>query len=66
MLRTKGLSEKVIVLGLDGLDPRFSKAMVDAGKMPNLKKLIDMGATMIQTDRPEFMIEYLRSRGLHD
>ena len=44
MLRTKGLSEKVIVLGLDGLDPRFSKAMVDAGKMPNLKKLIDMGA----------------------
>lgn len=29
-------------------------------------KLIDMGATMIQTDRPEFMIEYLRSRGLHD
>ncbi|MBQ2837417.1 MAG: alkaline phosphatase family protein [Peptococcaceae bacterium] len=44
MLRSKGLSEKVIVLGLDGLDPRFSKAMVDAGKMPNLKKLIDMGA----------------------
>lgn len=29
-------------------------------------KLIDMGATMIQTDRPAFMIEYLRSRGLHD
>ena len=28
-------------------------------------KLIDMGATMIQTDRPEFMIEYLNSRGLH-
>ena len=44
MLRSKGLSEKVLVLGLDGLDPRFSKAMVDAGKMPNLKKLIDMGA----------------------
>lgn len=44
MLRTKGLTEKVIILGLDGLDPRFSKAMVDAGKMPNLKKLIDMGS----------------------
>lgn len=29
-------------------------------------KLIDMGATMIQTDRPELLIEYLRSRGLHD
>ena len=29
-------------------------------------KLVDMGATMIQTDRPELMISYLRSRGLHD
>lgn len=29
-------------------------------------KLVDMGATMIQTDRPEFLLEYLRERGLHD
>lgn len=29
-------------------------------------KIVDMGATMIQTDRPEFLIDYLRSRGLHD
>lgn len=29
-------------------------------------KLVDMGATMIQTDRPELLIDYLRSRGLHD
>ncbi|MBR4995683.1 MAG: glycerophosphodiester phosphodiesterase family protein [Alistipes sp.] len=29
-------------------------------------KLVDMGATMIQTDRPEYLLEYLRSRGLHD
>ena len=44
MLRSKGLTDKLIVLGIDGMDPRFSKAMVDEGKMPNLKKLIDMGA----------------------
>jgi len=44
MLRSKGLTDKVIVLGIDGMDPRFSKAMVDEGKMPNLKKLIEMGA----------------------
>ena len=44
MLRTKGLTDKLIVLGIDGMDPRFSKAMVDEGKMPNLKKLINMGA----------------------
>ena len=29
-------------------------------------KLVDMGATMIQTDRPELLISYLRSHGLHD
>ena len=29
-------------------------------------KVVDMGVTMIQTDRPEFLISYLRSRGLHD
>lgn len=29
-------------------------------------KLIGYGATMIQTDRPEFLINYLRSKGLHD
>ena len=44
MLRSKGLTEKLIVLGIDGMDPRFSKAMIDEGKMPNLKKLVDMGA----------------------
>ena len=44
MLRNKNLSEKVMVLGIDGLDPRYTKKMVDAGKMPNFKKLIEAGA----------------------
>ena len=29
-------------------------------------KLLDMGATLIQTDRPEFLISYLRSKKLHE
>lgn len=29
-------------------------------------KVVGLGATMIQTDRPEYLIDYLRSRGLHD
>ncbi len=29
-------------------------------------RLIDMGATLIQTDRPELLLNYLRSRRLHD
>ncbi len=28
-------------------------------------KLVDMGATIIQTDRPELLLDYLRSRDLH-
>jgi len=44
MLRSKGLSEKVLLLGIDGMDPRFTKRLVDEGKMPNVKKLMDMGS----------------------
>lgn len=29
-------------------------------------KVVDLGATMIQTDRVEFLVDYLRSRGLHE
>lgn len=29
-------------------------------------QVLDMGATMIQTDRPELLIDYLRSKGRHD
>lgn len=29
-------------------------------------QIIDMGVTMIQTDRPDFLINYLRKRKLHD
>lgn len=29
-------------------------------------KVVDMGVTMIQTDRPELLIDYLESRGLRD
>ena len=44
MLRSKGLTDKVLLLGIDGMDPRFSRKMVDEGKMPNLKKLIERGS----------------------
>ena len=43
-LRRKALSDKVMVLGVDGLDPRYSRKMIREGKMPNLKKYIEMGA----------------------
>ena len=44
MLRNRGLTEKLLLLGVDGMDPRFTKRLVDEGKMPNFKKLMDMGS----------------------
>ncbi len=35
---------KVLVLGLDGMDPDVTRRMVDAGKMPNVQKLLEVGA----------------------
>jgi predicted AlkP superfamily phosphohydrolase/phosphomutase len=37
-------NRKVLVLGLDGMDPYTAKRLVDAGKMPNVKKLTEIGA----------------------
>ena len=39
-----GKSEKVLVLGIDGMDPRLSKYHMEQGHMPNLKKLLEVGA----------------------
>lgn len=31
------ISEKILVLGVDGMDPRLTRKYVDEGKMPNVK-----------------------------
>lgn len=36
-------SKKVIIIGLDGMDPRFSERLMDAGQMPNLAELRRQG-----------------------
>jgi predicted AlkP superfamily phosphohydrolase/phosphomutase len=37
---------KVIVLGLDGLDPHLVQVMIDSGRAPNFKKLAELGSFM--------------------
>ena len=37
-------TEKLIVLGIDGMDPMFTKYLVDKGEMPATKELIERGA----------------------
>ena len=44
MLREKGLTDKLLLLGVDGMDPRFTRRLVNEGKMPNFKKLMDIGS----------------------
>ncbi len=38
------LTEKVFVMGIDGMDPRYTKKMLAQGRMPNLQKFLDQGA----------------------
>ena len=44
MLRSKGLTDKLLLLGVDGMDPRFTKRLLAEGKMPNVEKLMNAGA----------------------
>ena len=43
------LTDKVLMLGVDGLDPSLTRKFVDQGKLPNIKKFIERGA---QKKRP--------------
>ena len=36
-------TEKLIVLGIDGMDPRFTKYMLDKGEMPALQEFVARG-----------------------
>jgi predicted AlkP superfamily phosphohydrolase/phosphomutase len=36
---TRGLGKKVIVIGVDGMDPKLAETMMKAGMLPNLQKL---------------------------
>lgn len=40
----KALANKVLVLGIDGMDPKLTQKFIDEGYMPNTKKFIEMGS----------------------
>lgn len=44
MTERKARADKILVLGIDGMDPRLTKKYVAEGKMPNVKKFIERGA----------------------
>ncbi len=44
MLERKAAADKILLLGVDGLDPRLTRKFVDMGIMPNVKQYIERGA----------------------
>ena len=44
MMQREALSDKVIVVGIDGMDPRLTRKYVDEGLMPNTRELLRRGA----------------------
>ena len=43
-LRSKALSSKILVLGVDGMDPRLTKKYLDKGLLPNIERYLAQGA----------------------
>lgn len=44
MMAREALTDKLIVLGVDGFEPSLAKKFMDQGKMPNLQKFVARGA----------------------
>ena len=38
------LTNKVLLLGVDGLDPKLTSKFLKEGKLPNIKKYVEAGA----------------------
>lgn len=38
------MNNKVFVIGIDGMDPKMTRRLVDEGRLPNVKKLIERGS----------------------
>ncbi len=43
-MKGEGSAKKLIVLGIDGMDPRLTKKFVEEGKMPNTEKFLKKAA----------------------
>ena len=41
---TNAKTDRVVILGLDGLEPTIVEPMIKAGKLPNLQKVAEQGS----------------------
>ena len=70
MNRKRGCADEKEMVKSTGSGRRYGNdddAAVDApDPYAVYQQFIDLGARMLQTDRPELVLEFLRSKGLHD
>lgn len=43
-MKREAMSKKLIVLGVDGMDPKITKKLMDAGELPHIKEFTKRGA----------------------
>lgn len=43
-MKREAFTQKLMVLGIDGMDPRIGKRLMDEGRMPNMKKFVEAGS----------------------
>jgi hypothetical protein len=65
---SRALGKKVIVIGVDGMDPRLSERMIAAGELPNLARLRDRGGfsdlgTSVPPQSPVAWATFINSAG---
>jgi len=46
-IQGKGLTQRVIIIGIDGMDPRLCERLMDAGQLPHLTRLRQSGGYRI-------------------
>lgn len=44
LTKRQAIADKILVLGIDGMDPSLTRKYVDKGVLPNVKKLIERGS----------------------
>lgn len=44
-MERKARTNKILLLGVDGLDPSLTKHYIEEGLLPNLKEYVERGST---------------------
>ena len=65
---SKSIGKKVIVIGIDGMDPRLCRSMMQAGQLPHLSKLAEKGgfsnlATSMPPQSPVAWANFINGSG---